>query len=137
MTTETEPFTPRVSVERCGECDACQEWMLDADTAPACTRLIVKMPDGTVVQAGTDRRVYRAIERWFLGKYGCQARARFNLATVVWHNGTCAPPVLRSNRKAHHASLLIPGKAVACDGRPLPQEIAAFFPSAPKSHDAK
>jgi hypothetical protein len=99
---KTRAARPRVNVqgkavvERCGECAACQEWMLLASSAPPCTYLLVMMPDGSVQHAGTERKAFRAIQRWCAENMD---EGAFNVATVEWRQGTCPPPVLRRGTK--------------------------------------
>ena len=95
MSPATKPkvkHSGKAVVERCEECDACQEWLLMPSTSPACTRLMVMMPDGEIASYGTERKVFRAIEAWF------KAHAEpgsIDVGTIEWRHGTCRAPVLR------------------------------------------
>ena len=86
-----------VIVTRCHECSSCQEWLLDPDSAPQCWRLQLRLPDGTCQQHGTERRLYRAVERWF--RDVSPAGLSFNACSFDWREGTCPPPALRQNQR--------------------------------------
>lgn len=79
-------------VERCEECDACQEWLLDPPSAPPCTRLLVMMPDGDIRTLGTARSAFRAIETWF--RENSDPRA-FNVGRIEWRDGIAPPKAAR------------------------------------------
>ena len=80
-------------VERCQECNACQEWLLTPDQAPACAHLLVMFPDGEIETFGTERKVFRAIEEWF--QRDAQTGAFNGVGTIEWRHGTCTAPRLR------------------------------------------
>lgn len=81
-------------VERCCECASCQEWILQASSAEPCASLLVMMPDGQCEHAGTERKAYRAIQRWFRENMD---EGAFNVGTIEWRHGTCPPPVLKTS----------------------------------------
>jgi hypothetical protein len=91
-----------VIVDRCYECDSCQEFILAPHQAPECTSLRVTFPDDRADdyprELGTERKVFRAIEKWANDKYKCLNA--INFVTVVWKAGTTVRPVLRRPWKA-------------------------------------
>ena len=83
-------------VERCQECNACQEWLLTPSQAPVCPHLLVMFPDGEIETFGTERKAFRAIEAWFL--LDAETGSFNGVGTIEWRHGTCAAPRLRKSR---------------------------------------
>src|SRR5579884_3946317 len=90
MQSEFEP--PVVTVARCYECAACQEFIIAPNQAPECTRLEVRFPNEKLT-CGTERKVYRAIEKWANNHFKCLNALAY--VRVVWEPGTMVKPVLR------------------------------------------
>ena len=75
-------------VERCGECDYCQEWMLETTQAKRglpCTNLLVMFPDGTVKNGGSKWKTEKLIKAWFAEHANDDA---FNVGVVEWRQYT-------------------------------------------------
>ena len=75
-------------VDRCQECDYCQEWLVEASQAKRglpCTNLLVMFPDGTVRNCGNKKQTERAIKAWFAQHADHDS---FNVGTIEWRNFT-------------------------------------------------
>lgn len=71
-------------VERCQECDACQEWMLTPTQAPSCKRLLVMLPDGQIREARGPKTAEKDIRAWIAKNSQDDA---MNLCTIEWRHG--------------------------------------------------
>lgn len=79
-----------VIVERCRECDACQEWLLEPAQAPECFELLVLCPDGRIKCAASSLAAYRIASAYFREKMDDRA---INVGRIEWRNDVKPPKV--------------------------------------------
>jgi len=84
-------YQGKAVVTRCGECGACQEWMLLASSAPYCTHMLVMMPDGSVEHGPTAVIVERKVRAWFKAAMREDA---FNVGLIEWRADLLPPDML-------------------------------------------
>lgn len=85
-------------VERCWECDDCQEVMVDPRLAlrgQPCTNMLVMLPDGTVKHARTPRIAERKVRDWYKREMNVDA---VNIGLIEWRHHI-RPPYMGKQRR--------------------------------------
>lgn len=81
-------YQGKAVVQRCQECDACQEWLLEQQSAPRCESLLVMLPNGEVSHFRTPTAVVRGVRAWFKSTMHSDA---FNFGMIEWRDGIVPP----------------------------------------------
>ena len=79
-------------IERCGECDWCQEWILEPTQAQRadfpCSDLLIMLPNGEVRRAPSNRKAERLIRDWYKREMNLDA---VNVGLIEWRHNLWPP----------------------------------------------